>query len=97
VDNNVKVNKSKDYDYFHSLVSGQYSDDEIHEAETKVTENFSLSNEQEAYLFDTQARKLYSGSALDIRLCIRQWWDKLKYHAKSRVELLTRLVGLLSS
>jgi hypothetical protein len=30
-------------------------------------------------------------------LCIRQGWDRLKGHAKSRVVLLNRLVGLLSS
>jgi len=72
IDVNQKVGKGSSYDYFQSLVSGQYSDNEAHEPKTKVTENLSLSNEQEAYLFDRRTRELYSGSAMDIQILIKQ-------------------------
>lgn len=53
-------------------MSTQYPYDEVHEAETNVTENLSLFNSKEAYLFDRRVRELYSGSASDIQGLIKQ-------------------------
>lgn len=73
MDNNPHVQfKGSAYEHFQSLMSEQYSDYDAHEAETKVTENLSLSLDKTAYLFDRQTRELYSGSATDIQTLIKQ-------------------------
>ncbi|MBW4639020.1 MAG: hypothetical protein KME05_12435 [Gloeocapsa sp. UFS-A4-WI-NPMV-4B04] len=73
MDNNPHVEfKGSAYAHFESLMSTQYPYDEVHETETKVTENLSLSNAQEAYLFDRKNRELYSGSPTDIQILIKQ-------------------------
>lgn len=72
IDNNTKVNKGSDYNYFEGLITGKYSSREKHEAETKITETLSSPDEKAAYLFDRQARELYSGSPSDIQTLIKQ-------------------------
>lgn len=64
--------KGSAYEHFESLMSTQYPYKEADEAETQVTENLSLSLDKTAYLFDRQARELYSGSASDIQALIKQ-------------------------
>lgn len=64
--------KGSAYEHFESLMSTQYPYKEADEAETQVTENLSLSLDKTAYLFDRQARELYSGSAEDIQTLIKQ-------------------------
>lgn len=59
-------------EHFESLMSTQYPYQEADEAETQVTENLRLSLDNTAYLFDRQARELYSGSAEDIQTLIKQ-------------------------
>lgn len=73
MDNNSHLEfKGSASEHFKSLMSTQYPYKEADEAETQVTETLSLSLDKTAYLFDRQARELYSGSAEDIQTLIKQ-------------------------
>lgn len=94
--------KGSAYEHFESLMSSQYPYKEAHEAETQVTGNLSLSNDETAYLFDRQARELYSGSATDIQTLIKQpnslaMWAELQGESYNETKLEEELSEPLST